>query len=269
MAFQISPKFDSQLPIDVSHIVTRPGCTLAELAQQPVCFGRNSVALGELFSIQQVDDDCDFCWAGQLKNVHGIGFGLAGGKLVVKSDCGRHLGSRMTVGTIECFGNAGDFVGTSLRGGSIRIHGSAGDLVGSGFSGDKLGMRNGEILISRDAGHSIGKRMRRGLIFVGGSAGQRLGESMRAGTIVVVGRVGEGLGNGMKRGTILVPNDQPQVRSKNFRFSSLARNPVCRLVGQRLIRLGIKSGESLVADPKLQLFAGDQTYGGRGEVFFG
>ena len=104
---------------------------------------------------------------------------MQSGAITIDGDCGRHLGSEMSGGTITVHGHAGDWIG-GMKGGLIHVHGNAGHQVGAAYRGSERGMNRGTIIIDGNAGNEIGLTMRRGLIGIGGNAGDLIGFNMLA-----------------------------------------------------------------------------------------
>lgn len=90
----------------------------------------------------------------------------------------------------------------AMRGGLLVIKGNAGHLVGASEPGERLGMRNGIILIHGSIGDDAGLAMRRGFIAVLGNVGVGFGRGMIAGSAFTFGSADYAAGAGMKRGTI-------------------------------------------------------------------
>ena len=236
--------------------------SLDQVQKQPVFLGNQQVELGEWFSVTGDPSDLHHQWAGDLRNVGGIGFQMDCGWIQVEGSVGNHLGSRMSGGSIQVSGDAGDFTGAEMTGGLIHLRGNSGDSPGAAYDDGQNGQNGGVILIEGSAGNSLGKAMRRGLIAVAGDVQDDCGYSMRAGTIVVLGQVGKHLGAEMIRGSLCLLQE-PAERYPGFADGGWQSLTMPRLLNNYLRELGFP--HSLEA-ARWRLLHGDLLCGGRGEV---
>lgn len=257
-----------RIPIDLAGVTpeTLAALSLDEVRRTSVMHGNRLAELGELFTIS--GDGRDLAWRleGDFGAVHGIGTGMAGGKIVAEGPIGRHAGAGMSGGRIEVRGDAGDWLGAEMRGGAIRVRADAGDFVGSAYAGSPRGMSGGEILVDGNAGREIGFRMRRGLIAVAGDAGEFVGLRTLAGTILVFGACGPRPGASLRRGTIgLFGAEQPTLLP-TFRLACTGRLPMLGLVERRLRGESFAPDRLLVLSQPVALHHGDFLELGRGEI---
>ena len=237
-----------------------------EIEALPLYHGNRERRLGELFEVEGERSD-QVRIVGDLSRVKKLGYGMAGGRLVVEGDAGMHLGALMRGGEIVVQGNAADWLGAEMRGGLIRVKGNAGNFIGAAYHGSKRGMNRGTIIIEGNAGNEVGERMRRGLIVVLGDAGDFLGANMIAGTIVVFGKAGEGPGAGMKRGSIVLLSrgDGALPLLPTFRYDCTYNPTFLRLYLRALRRYGIEVGEEYITG-RYRRYNGDIAELGKGEI---
>jgi formylmethanofuran dehydrogenase subunit C len=266
MTITLKIKTAATLPIEVEGVLpeTCVGKSLAQIETTPIFFGKEKLALAELFAVSGSADDERLVFEGNCRSVHWIGAKMARGEIRVEGSAGRHLGSQMSGGTIGVTQDCGDWIGAEMRGGRIEVHGSAGHQAGAAYRGSARGMRGGEILIHQDAGNEVGARMRRGLIAIAGSCGDSPGYAMLAGTILLFGQVGHRPGANMKRGTLACFAAERPELLPTFRMSSRFAPSFMPLLLKALARRGFSPpGPS----PKVfDLYNGDFLEGGRGEI---
>jgi formylmethanofuran dehydrogenase subunit C len=209
MTLELTLTAQPEVPLEAEAICPDrlAGLSGSEVAKQPVLLGNRQVELGDFFKVTGRGSgnggDGDVRVQGDLSRVKLIAAGMAGGRLVIEGNAGRHLGSAMSGGEIVVEGDADDWLGAEMSGGRILVKGRAGHGVGSGYRGSRIGMRGGEIIVHGNAGNEIGNAMRNGLIAIGGDCGDFAGVNMLAGSIIVLGRLGIRCGAGMKRGSIV------------------------------------------------------------------
>ncbi len=237
------------------------------IAQQPVWFGNERVALGDLFSIEHSDrgDGASLRFEGDLARFDYVGCAMEAGRIVLDGNVGDYAGLQMQGGAIEIGGGAGLFTACEMAGGRIDVRGSVGDFAGGSLPGSMDGMRGGELIVRGNAGARLGDRMRRGLLAVLGNAGDFAASRLVAGTIAIGGAVGARPAFGMRRGTLLLATATPDLPPTFVAtvhdigvFWHLLRTQV-RGVG------GVF--EALPAKPPLRA-AGDLAVDGKGEVLF-
>lgn len=90
---------------------------------------------------------------------HYIGFGMAGGQLVVAGDAGDFLGAQLQNGVLICKGNAGARAGDRMRRGMLLIEGNAGDYCASDMMAGTLGVLG-------KTGAYVGYGMKRGTLLL-------------------------------------------------------------------------------------------------------
>ncbi|MEZ6065555.1 MAG: formylmethanofuran dehydrogenase subunit C [Planctomycetaceae bacterium] len=238
-----------------------------EVARTLIYRGNKQVPLAEFFSVTgSASDDQTIVWQGDCAKVKHIGAKLTSGTIRVEGNAGMHLGAEMTGGEIICTGNTADWVGAEMRGGRITIHGDAGHLVGAVYRGGRRGMRGGEILIHGRAGNEVGHTMRRGLIAIGGSVGDAVGLGMIAGTILVFGEAGIRHGAGMKRGTLGFLAGQPALDVlPTFRATGQSRPLFLKIYLDHLRQAGFPVSDECF-DSSYRSYRGDLLELGLGEM---
>ena len=172
-----------------------------EIAALPLWDGRNSVPVGDVFSVSG-DHSQYVVLDGDLANLHGVATMMSSGTLEVTGSIGNSVGARMRGGAIKVRGSAGDDAGSAMSGGSLVIGGNAGDRAGGALQGASKGMTGGDIIVRGSVSREAGARMRRGTLFCA-TSGTGTGLGMIAGNIIVAGAMGDGVGAGNKRGSIV------------------------------------------------------------------
>ncbi len=186
--------------------------SIDEIARLPMEVGREEFALGELFDISLRESDAvELRLEGDCRKLHGLGRGMAAGRLVVDGPVGDQVGAEMRGGEILVCGDAGDLAAGAMAGGRLEVGGSVGDFAASTLPGAMDGMRGGVLIVRGNAGDRFGDRMRRGVAVVHGRTGDFLASRMVAGTIALAGDTGAHPGHGMRRGTLVFAGAQPRV----------------------------------------------------------
>jgi len=201
LALRSAPAF----AVDLSPLcaVAAKATDAAHIADMRLGYGNRHIRLGELFDVYGTDTS-HIHIRNSCAALHGIGAGLAAGRIDVDGDVGDYLGLGQRGGHIIVNGNVGNFAACGLRQGRIDIHGNCGDYAGGPRIGELQGMRGGILCIHGNAGDRVGERLRRGLIVVSGSAGAYGGARMIAGTVLIMGPVGPYVGHAMRRGTLIL-----------------------------------------------------------------
>jgi len=262
--FTLTRRDSSPIPLDVTGILPETVAKLSamEVAKLPVLFGNLTVELGEMFDVKAgstVAKPADLQFAGDTKNVHNIGKGMATGFVYCENGVGRHAGAQMSGGQLILDSGAGDWLGAEMRGGSIEARDTVGDCAGAAYRGSRRGMTGGSIVVNGRTGHELGLLMRRGTIVVHGDTGEFTGASMIAGTIAVRGELGARAGAGMKRGTILALGGVSEI-SIGMRYSCDYSPSFLPMMGKSL---------NLPVPACVQCFRGDVLTGGKGELLVG
>jgi formylmethanofuran dehydrogenase subunit C len=253
---RLTLRVPSAIPLDVDGLTPArvAGLSVAAVERLPVRHGNRTEPLAEFFDVSPrvtvAPGPPDIQFAGDTRNVHGIGAGMDGGFVYVENDAGRHAGARMTAGTLVVDSSAGDWLGAEMRGGSIEVRHSAGGQVGAAYRGSRQGMRGGTIRVRGSAGDEVGLLMRRGVILVERGCGEFAGASMITGSLFLPGGCGRRVGAGMKRGTIVV-GGEPEL-PPGFAFACEYRPTFLSLYGR-------PAGT-------VKCYRGDLVTGGRGEV---
>lgn len=199
--------------------LTAPGWHEAEaaaLAARQVRVGRESVAVGDLFTISGTPGPA-LRIAGELGAARGVAAGVA-------------------LGTVEIEGSVGDDLALGQSGGLVIVRGRAGHNAGGAPAGAKRGMLGGELLILGDAGDEVGAAVRRGTIAVLGRTGARTAKGGIAGTVYVAGDCGPEAGRFLRRVSILVGGEV--VVPAGFRYACRYDPAVVRLLQRRLAAIG-------------------------------
>jgi formylmethanofuran dehydrogenase subunit C len=264
--FKLTLHTPSPIPLDLDGITPQrvAGLSAIEVAKLPVLHGNRTEPLGEFFHVLPSTKlpGVNLHFAGDTRNVKGIGAGMTEGSIFVENDVGMHAGAIMTGGRLIIDNAAGDWLGAEMKGGYIEVRREAGNQVGAAYRGSRRGMTGGTILCRGSAGDELGLLMRRGLIIVEQGCGEFACASMIAGTVVLLGNVQEGLGAGMKRGTIIV-NQEPGL-PPSFRFACEYRPSFLPLLSAKVQQLGVDLPKGM-AEP-VRCYRGDLLTGARGEV---
>ncbi len=275
----LSRRTDTGFRIDLRNITPQAvaGKSADEIGSLEVYSGNRTLNLDVIFEVKLQDpNDTDLPGefpllselhlSGDLSETDYIGHRMESGRILIDSDVGHCAGCKMSGGEIRVAGNTGDRAGVEMSGGRLTIDGDAADHVGAALPGSRKGMRGGLITVTGNIGNGTGTSMRRGVIAVAGNAGRLTGWQMRAGTVVVGGCSGAETACGMNRGTVIVeelgtrpgPTFLPGITSLPGSFS---------LIHRFLSRNNFAGLESLLGSTRFQLYFGDQTAGGRGELF--
>lgn len=270
MALTLNQQVENKIPIEANGILPELllGKTTDQIKSLPVPCGNELIALGELFSVSgEIDQTKTIIFDGSLRNLNGIGMGMASGVIKICGDAGNRIGVAMCGGEIRSTADVGDHLGSEMTGGVIVVEGDAGDSAGSVLPGSKVGVNRGTILVRGSVGKGAGESMRRGLLVVGGNAGDLLGWSMRAGSLVVFGTAGAHVGAEMKRGTIVLGGGFAQSLSSSFRQGGSFRMPAISLIANWLKQSHPDFDVNISRlDTNFNLFHGDFLHGGRGEI---
>jgi formylmethanofuran dehydrogenase subunit C len=178
-----------------------------EISALPLWDGRNSVTLGDVFSVSGARAQT-IVLEGDLAKLHGVGTMMSAGALEIEGSIGNAVGARMQGGAITVQGSAGHDAGSAMSGGSLVVAGDVGDRAGAALQGASKGMTGGHIIVRGSAGREAGARMRRGILCCA-AAGPGAGLGMIAGNIIVSGAIADGAGAGNKRGSIVALGGVP------------------------------------------------------------
>ena len=224
--------------------------------------GRDTVAVGELFDVQQCDGDA-LVLDGDLSRFDAIGAGMAEGTIEANGSVGDNVGLGMSGGRLLIRGSARDLAACSMRGGHIEVTGDIGDFAASALPGDMDGMRGGTLHVHGGAGARLADRMRRGTVVVNGDCGDFAASRMVAGTLALGGRCGAHAGWGMRRGSVVFAGEAPALASTFVAVHSNA-HVFWQLLARDLARFGGPfDGLHL---RKVERHAGDLAVQGKGEL---
>lgn len=269
MAIRLSYTAKTSVPVEIEGLTTdwARDKSISEIERFEIFHGNCKIPLAEMFRVSGDASDGEMDFEGDLSGVHWAGAHMTSGTVRVHGAVGRHAGSQMRGGRLVVEGNAGGWTGAEMRGGLIHVKGNAGHLTGAAYRGSSKGMTGGTILVNGSAGNEIGLTMRRGLIAVGGTAGDMAGFNMIAGTIAVFGQCGIRPGAGMRRGTLALLGASPPQLLPSFRYATVCRPQVMKLMLRVLINSGFAVDDALL-DSEYDLYHGDMVSLGRGEVLF-
>jgi formylmethanofuran dehydrogenase subunit C len=224
--------------------------SLDELSKTPLRIGRESIALGDLFSIEQMPSQEDHLWLDHPPLIDRLGAGMREGMITVQ-------------------GGVGDDLGASMRGGHIQVHGDAGDRVGGPDVGSDRGMTGGTIRVRGSAGDYAGLRMRRGMIVVYERAGKSPGYRMLAGTLVICRGPLDNPGLEMRRGTIVcfdpLSPPPPESAFSDEGLFEVRAAPFLALLQHNIVFTGM--GAAPFDERGFRLFSGDRFELNKGEVW--
>jgi len=254
-----------RVPVEAPCITPNYLCRLApaEIARQPVQWGNQRAAVGDVFDVTGDASDAAIEIAGDCSRVKWLGARMTAGKLTIRGPAGMHAGSGLRGGELTIDGDADDWLGAEMRGGLIRVRGRAGDHAGGAYPGSQAGMRGGVLLIDGAAGAGAGAVMRRGLIACGG-AGDFAAASMVAGSLFIFGSVGRYAGAEMKRGTIAALGRSPELLP-SFQPSCIYQPVFLHLYLRRLLELNFDAVSTFPVRP-LRRYCGDLVSCGLGEI---
>ncbi|MFM8292028.1 MAG: formylmethanofuran dehydrogenase subunit C [Planctomycetia bacterium] len=239
------------------------GLSTTAVARLPIAADCRPCELGAVFTVTGTADDGRIECRGDFSRVHRVGAGMAGGRIDVSGDVGRHCGEAMSGGTISVTGSAGDWLACDMTDGEVHVLGCCGDNAAAALPGSRQGMRGGLVLVGGDAGSLAGARMRRGILAIRGGCGAAAAFEMLAGTVVVGGPVGRLPAAGMRRGS-LVALAGPAGLPATFTRGAAWHPAFLPLLLRRLARTGFAAAAP--AGPWRQ-WHGDLVAGGRGEVW--
>ncbi|MGI6331071.1 MAG: formylmethanofuran dehydrogenase subunit C [Zhaonellaceae bacterium] len=234
-----------------------------EIAAVKLLYGKETVSLGDFFTIKGSITDGKVVVAGDLHKVNYLGFRMGQGTLEIVGEAGKHLGEEMSGGTVIIHGKAGDFLGARMSGGIIRLYGQAGDYVGSSPVPGQPAMKGGIIYICGIAGANVGVSMRRGLILVTGDCGDFLGGEMLGGTVISCGQVGSWPGGNMRRGTIILQNKPSLLPTFNY---SCTYSPLFLALLRKYLAAWAVPVPSFLKETRFMRFLGDNNELGKGEI---
>ncbi|MHA1821132.1 MAG: formylmethanofuran dehydrogenase subunit C [Promethearchaeota archaeon] len=190
------------------------GKKIGEIKKLPVYLGNREQVLEDYFEISgkpgDNPEDTEIVIEGDCSLVKRIGEKMSAGNIVIKGNCGMHVGNYMTGGKILVEGNADAWAGAMMDGGELEIKGDAGDHCASAYRGFWVGVNNGHIIVHGRVGVESGSWMRvtktrnKFPIFECGSADLYLGLHNHGGTIICHGDVEGRVGADMSHGQIII-----------------------------------------------------------------
>jgi formylmethanofuran dehydrogenase subunit C len=107
------------------------GLSECEIASLPAWEGTRKARLGDFFDIKGERLD-RVRVVGDLKNVHGVAAGMAGGELLIDGDAGRGVAQAMTGGLVVVGGDVGVDAARGMIAGTLVVGGRTGDQPGRG-----------------------------------------------------------------------------------------------------------------------------------------
>lgn len=264
MSLQLSLREAPVVPLEAEQLCPDmlSGKSITDVESLVVHHGNRKHALADFFKVSG-DFDGILHLEGDLSRVKHIGARMTGGTVHIHGNIGEHLGAGMSGGHIIVDGNAGDWVAPEMSGGLVEVRGNAGHMVGSAYRGGNIGMTGGTILIAGNARNETGHAQRGGLIAIGGDCGDFAGVNMNAGTIIVLGTPGIRTGAGMKRGTIIA-GGQVQLLP-TFRYACRFRPPFMNMYMRHLRSLGLPVEDKVVSG-NYDRWCGDEVELSKGEI---
>jgi formylmethanofuran dehydrogenase subunit C len=256
------------LPVDLRGFDWAAAARLgeAELSRRPLWLGRETVPLGEIFTVTRCTGDVTR-WVvdGDASRIDGLGCAWREGELRITGAAGDYLGAGMSGGRIVCEGAAGHFTACEMAGGRLEVQGDVGDFAAGARPGAMDGMRGGQLVIHGHAGQRLADRMRRGTVWVHGGAGDFAASRLVAGTVAIAGAVGAHPAWGMRRGTLVLCRAQPALGA-GFAATQHDFATAWGLIRRSLAQAG-GAFAGLADDARLpRRHAGDAGVDGRGEV---
>ncbi len=268
---QLRLRHDITVGLDLRGIL--PGRLLAmsaaEVPRVTVQAGNRRVELGELFDIDTGPGRHEglLRLIGDFSKADYLAAELDEGTVFVQGRVGNRAAQGMTGGTLVIHGHVGTNLAEGMRGGWIKVIGNVGDRLGCPLPGERRGLQGGQVFIQGNAGREVGNRMRRGMIAVAGDCGDFAGYEMLAGTIVVGGRAGANAGLMMRRGTLVLNGNRPEQLLPGFARACRFQPPMMPLLGRELVEFGWNDLGQTISQSSYDLFHGDLTQLGRGEIF--
>jgi formylmethanofuran dehydrogenase subunit C len=242
---------------------TLAGLGAAQIERLTIGQGRGLLPLAEFFDVALEGEGDTLSFEGDLSRCDRVGWGLAGGIIVVEGPVGDHVGGSMTAGALHVRGSAGQLAACDMAGGQLTVDGDVGDFAASALPGSLDGMRGGTFIVRGNAGQRFADRMRRGTVLVFGDVGDFFASRMVAGSIALGGRCGAHVAYGMRRGSLVFAGPAPAV-SPTF-VPAIAEAPVAwQLLARDLARHGGPFAELPSRRPQRHL--GDVAVGGKGEL---
>jgi formylmethanofuran dehydrogenase subunit C len=235
------------------------------IAKLPLEHGRETLALGDLFTVTPHGDDETLLLDGDCSRFDCVGSGLVGGTLRIAGDVGDSLGLQMRGGTIVVEGSARDLAACEMAGGRIEVRGDVGAFAATTLPGSMDGMRGGVLVVRGNAGDRLADRMRRGTVVVHGDAGDFMASRLVAGTLALGGGCGVHAGYGQRRGSIVFCGALPEL-PPTFVSTAHEIGVFWGLLARDLQREGgVFAG---LAARRPQRHVGDTAVAGKGEWLF-
>lgn len=257
---------DVASPINMSFLNTDlvNNCSAAQIERMTIAMGSDALRVGDVFKVSG-KSSLHLVIEDSTSKLEKIGQGWSRGSITVLGDAGAFAGRMMRGGEIHVEGSVGDYSGCAMSGGMILVRGSAGDWLGASLPGGKLGMNEGLIAVSGNAGSRLGNRMRRGLIAVNGDTGIGACSNMIGGTVLLLGNSASLPGAHMRRGTVVCASVPflPQASFFEQQFVPSAFFSSLELFLKRR-SLGIDMNQ--INQTAVRRFVGDLNIGGMGEI---
>ncbi len=246
--------------------------SLAAIERLPLRWGRESLALGDLFRVGGSPDE-HLVFEGGDRRFSELGAAMAAGTCELIGEGGDFLGRDMRGGRLVVRGSVERFAASGMAGGELHIAGDAGDHLGAAPPWLAAGMRGGRVVVDGDVGSRCADKLRRGEIFVAGSAGSFCAARMVAGSVIVAGGIGPHAGYAMRRGTLLAlgaawsppPTFVATVMCADAYLGLLWRDWVARFAADSPFTGFARRAMAERLVPRRWM--GDLGSGGRGEVF--
>src|SRR5215207_7866229 len=134
--FKLTLRAPSSIPLELDGILPEhlSGLSLLEVAKLPIQHGNRWEPLGAFFDVTPDRHRlADLHIAGDTRNVKHIGARMTRGSIFVEGPVGMHPGARMSGGSLTLDAGAAGWLGAEMKGGEIEVRGRAGDLVGAAY----------------------------------------------------------------------------------------------------------------------------------------
>lgn len=252
--------------VDVSPITpdNLQGKALTDIKATRLSSGNASLSIGQLFNVSGNNTEHIRILQGGA-DLDYIGYAMSHGCIDVKGGAGDYLGKDMHGGSIRVEGDTGRWAATAMQGGRIEINGNTGDFVCGALPSTPMGMQDGMVVVSGNAGDRAGDRMRRGMLVIEGDAGDYCGSRMLAGTVIILGTAGKAVGFAMKRGSIVLAN-RPKGVTDTFNYCGPLKMEFLRVLFRHLGNLGERFETFKSFGPEVERYVGDLAHGGKGEI---
>ncbi len=204
----VKSKIDIKVEADVITPDTFAGKTNSEISSLLVWQGPKQYPLSDFFDVEgeagKTAAETSIVVKGDACRVKHIGERMTAGSITVEGSVSMHTGAFMEGGQIIVEGDADSWAGMEMKGGLLHIKGNASDHLGCTYRGKWVGMSGGRIVVDGNANNNVGGGISGGQIIVGGSVGHYCGIRQNGGLIVVKGDAIRAVAAEMTGGTMVV-----------------------------------------------------------------